>query len=120
MCGGAHAGSGAVFPGEHLFDSIGWQLAQPDMHEGSHDATAHFVQESLAFDDERERSPAFSYIATSQGPDSGTRRITGIRGEGFEIVFADEERSSAPHGGQVERTRDVPGAVANHRIHGGV
>src|SRR5258706_16391801 len=101
MCGGAHAGSGTVFSGKHLFDSIGWELAQADMHERSHDSTAHFVQESRALDDKREGSPTLFYIATSQDPNRGARGVTRIRGERFEIVFADEERSSAPHGGEV-------------------
>src|SRR5438045_894066 len=66
--GRRHPGRAPVLLRQHLSDFLRAELPLPDLHERAHDATAHFVEETVPFKDERPQRAVSLDVATSQGP----------------------------------------------------
>src|SRR5664280_2228017 len=63
---GGHAGHAPVFFGQHPPDFIRREFAQPDLHQRADNTPAHFVEKSVAFDDEGQLRAALFDVATRE------------------------------------------------------
>src|SRR5258708_15448537 len=54
MCRRSHARDTTIGFDQHGFDFFRGKFSQTNLHNCSHNAAAHFVKKSVAFDDERE------------------------------------------------------------------
>lgn len=117
--GRGHAREPTVASGEDVGDFLRLDAAEPGLDNGSGDTAAHFVEESVAFDDQVKFRAAAAEVATGEGADGAGAGVAGVGGEGGEVVASDEVSGGVAHGGQVEGAGNVPGAVQEQWVHGG-
>jgi hypothetical protein len=118
--GGGHAGDAAVAAGQDGGRFRQRNFALADLDEGAHDAAAHFIKKAVAFDDEGELRAGFTDVATGECAHVGGHFVGARASEAAKIVFADEQFGSGPHFGHVEFHGEMPGALVQQRIHGGM
>ena len=90
MRGGGHASHAAVAAGEDVRHFGQGDFSLADLHQGSDDAPAHFVEKTVTLDNEGQLFAGFFEVATREGPDIRCHLVTARAGEAAEVVFADE------------------------------
>ncbi len=107
----------AVLLGEHVTDFVCREFPQARLHHRADDAAAHLVKKAVAFKGECEQRPAFPDVAASEPAHGRFHFVISICRERFKIVLADKQRRGGAEGALIERARDMPGRVAQQRIH---
>ena len=116
----SHPREAAIFPGKHSLELVGLEFSEPDLHEGPGDAAAHFVEKTVPLDNESDERSFLFYFTSKEGSHGGGTGVAGIGSKGAEIMFAEEMNCSLGHELAVQRTRHMPGGVAEQGIHGGI
>src|SRR5881409_186324 len=63
MGGRGHSGGAAISGMEHRFKIGHGELRETNLHQRAHNSPAHFIEEAIAFDDEREQRTFAHHIA---------------------------------------------------------
>lgn len=117
---GSHAGHAPVLFVQHVADFLGREFFQTGLDECANDAAAHFVEETLAFDDEGDERAAALYLALRERSSSRFPRIARVGGKGAEIVRAKKGGGGAAHDAQLQGPGHVPRRMAQQGVHGGM
>src|SRR5713226_4030016 len=83
-CG--HAGEPPVVAGQHILYGLGAELPLPHLRQRPHDAPAHLVKKSIAFQDESQQRPAALDLTPGQRPDRRCHRVVACSGKRFQVV----------------------------------
>ena len=90
MSGRGHASGAAIARMEHLLQIGDREFAAANLRERADNSTAHFVEETIPFDDEGEQRAFAHHVAMRQRADCRFHFVIAIRGERFEVVLAQQ------------------------------
>lgn len=113
-----HSGDAPVALGEQAGDFVGGKAVEADLGERAGDAAAHFVEEPIADDADGDIGAAAEHLAGGEGADGVRAGVTGVGGEGGEVMAADEVGGCAAHGVEIEGAWEVPGLAGEEGVHG--
>lgn len=88
-----------------------------DLDQGADDAAAHFVKKAFAGEMKCQQFATVFDLALEQRAGGVEQFAFAFRGEGAEVVTADEIRRRFTYGVEIEWARNVPGLLAQQRIH---
>src|SRR5262249_491130 len=101
---------------KHLRDVTGRKAALANLNDGTNNPAAHFVEKTIAFDNESEQAALFPNFATVKSAHGGFHLVVAIVGEGCVVAFADEMTGGVANRSKIELLWDVPGARAEQRV----
>ena len=112
-----HARRAPVAAGQNLRHFRQRNFSLPDLHQGAHDAPAHFVKKTVALNDEGDLRTGFLEVAARKPADVGFHFVTARAGKRFEIMPADKQFRRRPHFRQLQFRGKMPRAMPQQRIH---
>ena len=97
MGGRGHPAGATVASSQHQFQFLERELSTAGLDKRAHDAAAHLIKKSIAFDDEGQEPSAALDIATTHRSNGRFHFVVASRGKRFEVMRAEKELRCSPH-----------------------